>query len=194
MKDNSMTTRSKSVCELYRMWAAGNYAVITVDSWKNGDRATYGGVVLVHSSLGNFGGVINSCDVPFKQFLSDVDMTGFLAKCGGPAHLAFDGDASVKKLGAAILARRRARKLSADEACALWGDLHFSCDAAGRAELSFRITAARLCNAAPRHGAAAEYIVHTAMPQSRLFWDELWPEFKTMLLTDLRNDRHQLAA
>lgn len=194
MKDNSMTTRSKSVCELYRMWAAGNYAVITIDSWKNGDRATYGGVVMVHSNLGNFGGVINSCDVPFKQFLSEVDMTGFLSKCGGPTHLAFDGDASVKKLGAAILARRRARKLSADEACALWSDLQFACDAAGRAELSFRITAARLCDVAPELGNAADYIVQAARPQSRLFWGELWPEFKAMLLTDLCNDRQQLAA
>ena len=194
MKDNSMTTRSKSVCELYRMWAQGNYAVITIDSWTNGDRATFGGVVLVHSSIGNFGGVVNSCEVPFKQLLAGLDMKGFLSMCGGQAHLTFDGNASVQRLGAAILARRRARRLTAEDACELWGDLQFASDTAGRAELNFRITAGRLCTATPDLGTAADYVVHAASPQARIFWDVLWPEFQAMLRTDLGPEHRQLAA
>jgi hypothetical protein len=188
-----MKTRSKSACELYRIWAKGHYAAISLDVWDNPDRSTFGGEILVHSSVGNFGGDFNSCAAPFKQFLLGVDMESFMSKCGGAVHLTFDGESSVNKVRAAILARRRARTLSAEAACELWSDIQFACDSAARSELSFRTTMTRMCNSTTVLGEPSGYVVRTASPPAQFFWTEIWPEFKAML-DDLIQHRQQLAA
>ena len=180
MKDHSMTTSSKSTCELYRIWAGGHYAAISLDAWRNPD-LKFGGELLVHSSAGDFGGTIASCDVPFKEQLTALDPASFLAHFGANVHSTFDGKASVTKLGKAILVKRRARMFSAELACELWGDLQFAGDAAARSELSFRSTAARLCAAAPALGQPADYATQTVSAQTLFFWTELWSEFRSVL-------------
>jgi hypothetical protein len=192
MKDHSMTTSSKSTCELYRIWAAGHYAAISLDAWRNPD-LKFGGELLVHSSAGDFGGTIASCDRPFKEQLAALDLASFLEHFGANVHSTFDGKASVAKLGKAILAQRRARVLSAELACELWGDLQFAGDTAARSELSFRITAARLCATAPILGQPADYAAQTVSAQTQFFWAELWSEFRSVL-TRLIRDVQPLAA
>lgn len=176
-----MTTRSKSACELYRIWAKGHYAAISLDAWVNPDRRTFGGELLVHSSIGNFGNLWPLCDKPFKEFLQGLEMESFMEMCRGQAHPTFDGIASVNKVRAAILSRRRARVLTAEDACALWGDIEFSRNSAARSELSFRTAVARICNSETPLGPVNGYVVHSSNPQAQFFWDELWPEFKAML-------------
>ena len=192
MKDYSMTKSSKSNCDLHRIWAAGHYAAISIDAWRNPDQS-FGGELLVHSSLGDFGGTIESCAMSFREQLAALDLAGFIGYFGGYVRSAFDGKASVAKLGKTILTQRRARVLTADAACQLWSDLQFSGDTAARAELSFRITAARLCAAAPSLGQPTDYVERTVGPQVHLFWAELWPEF-TATLTRMMPDLQPLAA
>lgn len=187
-----MNKTSKSACELYRVWAGGHYAAISLDAWRNPD-LTFGGELLVHSSVGNFGGVTPVCATPFKDWLAGLDRATFLEHFGANVASTFDGKASAAKLGEAILSKRRRRVLSSETACALWSDLQFASDTAARSELSFRITAARLCAAAPGLGQPADYVAKAISPQTKLFWAELWPEFKAVL-AHLMPDDHALAA
>jgi hypothetical protein len=176
-----MTTQSKSACELYRFWVGQHYAAITVDPWWTVLGRKFGGEILVHSTLGNFGGTIEDCKMEFTEYLRGLTMQAFFEQFGGPMRPTFDGKASVAKLGKAILSQRRARSIGAETACELWGDLQFSADSAASSELSFRATAARICAAAPALGHPADHAVQTYAPQAQFFWDTLWPEFTAAL-------------
>lgn len=172
-----MTTQSKSACELYRFWVGPHYAAITVaPRWTVLGRK-FGGEILLHSTLGNFGGTIEDCKMEFTEYLRGLTMPAFFEQFGGPMRPMFDGKASVARLGKAILAQRRARGFTTETACELWGDLQFSGDSAARSELSFRTTAARICAAAPPLGQPADHAVQTYGHQAQVFWDTLWPKF-----------------
>lgn len=188
-----MTTPSKSACELYRFWAGPHYAAITVAPWWTLLGRKFGGELLVHSTLGNFGGTVDDCKMEFTEYLRGLTKEAFFATFGGGIRPTFDGKASVAKLGLAILGQRRARALSAETACELWGDLQFASDSAASSELSFRITAARICAAAPVLGQPADHTVQTLGPQAQVFWDTVWPEF-TAALSRPALGRHALAA
>jgi len=192
MKDHTMTTRSKSACELYRIWAKGQYAAISLVAWENPDRTTFGGELLVHTSIGDFGNMWPRCPVPFRQFLLGLDLEAFMTACCSQAHLAFDGAAAVNKVRQAILAHRRSRRITAETACALWGEIEFSAESAARSELHFRTAVASICTADTILGPADGYL-KTPSPQVRFFWDEMWPEFKAML-NELLDGHPALAA
>lgn len=187
-----MTTRSKSTCELYRIWVNGQYAAISLDAWENPDRKTFGGELLVHSSVGNFGNMWPACEVPFRQFLLGLDLEAFLTACCRPAHAVFDGHASVDRVRLAILTKRRARLIPADTACALWGEIEFAAESAARSELHFRTALAAICLPGTVLGQVDGYIARAPSPQAQFFWDEMWPEFKAML-NDLLQARPALA-
>lgn len=172
-----MTTQSISACELYRFWVGQHYAAITLDPWWPAPGRKFGGELLVHSTLGNFGGTIDDCTMALTDYLRSLTMQAFFEQFGGSMRPTFDGKASVAKLGMAILVLRRARDISAETACELWGDLQFSGDNAAGSELSFRTTAARICAAVPAMGHPADHAVQSYGPHAQLFWDTLWPKF-----------------
>lgn len=176
-----MTTSSKSACELYRFWAGPHYAAITVAPWLTLPGRKFGGELLVHSTLGDFGGTVEDCKQDFVEYLRGLTKEAFFLHFGGNLRPRFDGSASVAKLGKAILAQRRAGVLGADAACELWTDLRFSQDNAARSEISYRIMATRLCTAAPSLGQPVDHVVTSYGPQAQVFWDTFWPEFMTAL-------------
>ena len=193
MKDHSMTNPSNSAPALYTILMGSEYAALTVRDWRNQD-GSFGGEARVYSHLGDFGGIIASCDKPIRAHLVELGMADFFAKCEGAAHMTFDGPASVAELCHAILGLRRARSVSADVACELWGDLQFCRDTAAQSELSFRSLAARLCALEPALGQPAGLTLKSLSPQATHFWNTIWPEVTRMLTAEQNLSLPRLAA
>lgn len=173
--------QNSNLCEMYRIWAGGHYATICINNWSDEDSASFGGELLVHSSLGDFGGVIEGCSVPVVQHLRTMELEAFLMAFQGAAQLTFDAEQSRDKLKAAIITGRRQHRLPTEVACEVWGDLRFSADDTSLNEEQFSALATRLCNLAPALGAPESYLVRTASPKAALFWRAIWPKFISKL-------------
>ncbi|WP_157641874.1 hypothetical protein [Burkholderia ubonensis] len=181
--------RSKSTCDIYRVWSKGEYATFCLDEWSwdalgDPSRRRYGGELLVHSSFGQFCHTWNSCAVPFKQFLLGIGFDSFMTKCLGDDYLVFDGGASVKKVKQAILQNRREEGLSAEDARELWDEVDMVSETAEDSEAGFHIALADVCGE-ETIGSSSDYVVRVPSSQAEGFWRELWPEFKAMLETAL---------
>lgn len=170
-----------STCHLYRVWAAGEYAVICICSEANKSKGTFSGELLMQTSQGDFGGTISGLKVPFTQYLQEIGRDDFFPAFRGQNHIAFDGEQSLSYFGKAILALRRKRLISSEMAHAIWGDFLFGSQAARQSELSFRILVARSCTAVPELGAPSDYVIRSASAQITKLWTTVWPKFVEML-------------
>lgn len=192
MKDHSMTNTSNSTLTLYSFQMGRQYVAATIRKSENPD-GTFDGEVHVYSHLGDLSGSFPGC-TELEQQLVALDMAGFFAVCNGAAFMAFDGAASVENAGRQILAQRRARSISADIACELWGDLQFCRDTVVHSELGFRGLATRLYALAPALGRPSELTLKSLSPHAQLFWETIWPELKRQFGADCTASPERLAA
>ena len=173
-----------------------------VDTSPSGERTTYGGELLVHSSFGNWAYTWHACGMPFKEFLADCDRDYLMGKLLGDKLRTFDGELSVRELRKELLQKRRTWSLTREMARASWDAIKRDESTLAQSAEDFvsgcQSIADRLAFDAT-HGAPGgciddswreifsepwEWICRSVCFEAKSFWDKLWPEFLAALQRD----------
>lgn len=110
----------RRTAEVIELQVGYDYAVFTID--QQPDRHYYG--LGIESSFGGFSYAWSEPGCGFHEFLAKLHLDYVLGKMVGHDQV-FDGEATTKAIRWKIVARRRARECSADEARAEWPESEF---------------------------------------------------------------------
>jgi len=116
----AVATARRRTAEVIELHAGHEYAVFTIDAQP--ERNYYG--LGIQSSFGGFSYAWSQPGSGFKEFLAQLNLGYVSGKMVGRDE-EFDGEATTKAIRKEIVARRRARECSADEARAEWPGSEF---------------------------------------------------------------------
>jgi len=189
---------TKETMDCYRVRAKGEWATICVREWTVGDcqltseKVRYCGEILIHSTFGSWGNSWTHCGCRFKKFLSFVDFDYIFTKfMGGDLHR-FDGEKSLEALRKRLIESRRDRSLDKDDARDLWQAISENSDSLRSrsielwVEVLCHVSSDSLSRDVKRFLEEPWNLTLSSDDQSAVgFWRDLWPEFKTALLSEL---------
>lgn len=177
-----MNKTTTSQMETYRIRAAGEWATIALEGWR--DCAGHEqGELMVHSSFGTWAHRWVNTGAPFVAFLLAAKRNSMTAKLLGVHALEFDFDASVAGWKPHLVEARRSRQITGDEFEYAW-DL--TCRGV---PCSLEMFLWRIQWAEPQQGGRElrawadpeRHAMFREHQQFSAFWTQLWPLFLQQL-------------